>query len=600
MKLKFEYRITILYLLLGALWIIFSDRLLTSFTNDPGLLTTLQTFKGWFYVLITGVLLYVLLKHHLRQIRASNSALLERNQMLKEKHDEYYSLFEEYKTQNEELKLTKEKAIDNEEQFKQLIDNAPDAVHIQANQKIIYVNNKLLELLGASKKEDLLEKSVFDFIHPAEIEAVKRALVSFQNKEDLSLLRLRYLRLDKTEVEIELSVVETRFEGKIAALVFSRDISEEKKYLLELERKNRFIETVLDRLPIGLALNRFNEGDATYMNEKFVEIYGWPREELVNIESFFQKVYPDRQYRDKIMKMIQADIVAGKPENMHWENITITQKSGEERIVNAVNIPIPEQNTMVSTVIDVTDLKRTEYQLLAAKEKAEESERLKTAFLNNISHEFRTPMNGIIGFLDLLLKPRLSETRRKKYIEIIKESSNQLLDIVTDTVEVSQIQSNNIKVSINAFSLKNLLEDIARNYEMPIAKKALDFKLNIYCEKGQEIVRTDRHKIFRIIKHLVDNAVKFTSKGGITVTCMRENGKVKFEVIDTGIGISPEASDIIFESFRQTETGYHRNFGGNGIGLFIAKAYTEKLNGEITFSSEPGKGSAFEVVVPVI
>ncbi len=127
----------------------------------------------------------------------------------------------------------------------------------------------------------------------------------------------------------------------------------------ELTERNEFIEVILDNLPIGVAITLINEGTAIYMNRAFTEIYGWPAEELTNIAGFFKKVYPDTEYRAEIEKKISDDIASGDPERMHWENIIVTGQSGEKKIVDASSIPVFEQNLMISTVMDVTDLQRT-------------------------------------------------------------------------------------------------------------------------------------------------------------------------------------------------------------------------------------------------
>ncbi|HPR33429.1 MAG TPA: PAS domain S-box protein, partial [Prolixibacteraceae bacterium] len=132
----------------------------------------------------------------------------------------------------------------------------------------------------------------------------------------------------------------------------------------ELVEKNAFIQTILDQLPIGIALNTINKGEATYINKKFEEIYGWEKEEIGTVPKFFKKVYPDPVYREAIMNRIMGDIQSGDPSKMHWENVEVTTRNGTRKIVNAVNIPLPEQNTMVSTVSDITGLKKAEKALM--------------------------------------------------------------------------------------------------------------------------------------------------------------------------------------------------------------------------------------------
>ncbi|HET6557838.1 MAG TPA: PAS domain S-box protein, partial [Prolixibacteraceae bacterium] len=162
-------------------------------------------------------------------------------------------------------------------------------------------------------------------------------------------------------------------------LIQAKEKAEESQHNLrlkneELLERNTFIQTILDHLPIGLALNTINEGKAIYMNKRFQEIYGWTFNEITSIASFFEKVYPDKEYRELIAKTVMDDINSGDPQRMHWEDLYVTRKDGCKRVINAVNIPLVEQNTMVSTVIDITSLHQIQSDLIKAKEKAEESE----------------------------------------------------------------------------------------------------------------------------------------------------------------------------------------------------------------------------------
>ena len=164
--------------------------------------------------------------------------------------------------------------------------------------------------------------------------------------------------------------------GEITGVVLVfRDQTEEREYQIGLQEKNTFIQTVLDNLPIGITLNKIDDGSAFYMNRRFEEIYGWKASELKDIPSFFEKVYPDEDYRNKVIQMIMEGIKSGDPQKMHWENIEITRSDGSKGFVNAVNIPLAEQNTMVSTVMDITS------RALAENELKESEERFRKAIL---------------------------------------------------------------------------------------------------------------------------------------------------------------------------------------------------------------------------
>lgn len=368
----------------------------------------------------------------------------------------------------------------------------------------------------------------------------------------------------------------------------------------EIKEKNVFIQTVLDNLPLGVALNTINDGKVIYMNKRFTQIYGWSQEDMEYISEFFQKVYPDENYRNEIMNRVFKDINSGIAENMHWENVKITQKSGTQRYVNAVNIPLAEQNTMVSTVWDITDLHRIQEDLVDAKEKAEESNRLKSAFLQNMSHEIRTPLNAIVGFSELIIKPDQSKEKMQHFSEMISNSSDKLIEIVTDVIEIAQVQSKQVKPFYEKFELISFLENIEKKFVKKIKNKPIELFWNINTLSTEYFVQTDKGKLQKIIDHILDNALKFTNQGFIQVNCKIEIENLELTVSDTGIGIPYNMQDIIFEPFRQIESDINcRHYGGNGLGLSLVKAYTKLLNGSVSFISTPNKGSKFTISLPL-
>jgi PAS domain S-box-containing protein len=592
MKIKFEYKITLVYLLVAALWILFSDKLVYLFIPDSAKLTQMQTIKGLFYVVATAGLLLFLIRRHLKIIRRSQDEL-------KTKNDEYYSLLEEYKALSEDLFITKEKTEENLQNFKVLLENAPHPIFIQAEGKFIYVNKSLCDLYGAKDETELMNQPVLERIHPDYRDfAIDRINKLNKERKTVPNAQYKHLKMDGTVIDAELMSVPIKYMDQQGALVFIRDITSVKKYIDEIKQKNQFIQTILDNLPIGIAINKFNEGDATYMNKRFSEIYGWPADELKNIGEFFQKVYPDKEYREKLTKQIMADINSGDPARMHWENIEITQESGEKRYINAVNIPLIDQNSMISTVMDITARKKFEKDLIYAKEKAEESNRLKTAFLNNISHEFRTPMNGIIGFIDLLLMDKTSKDQKEIYAQIIKESSKQFLNILTDIVEISQIQSKQTEPIFTEFKLNDIIQSILQDKKKDVEKKNLKLKINFPIDEKELFLKTDQHKLQRSLFHLIDNAIKFTHEGVVELNCSRDNGNIRITIKDTGIGIDPKDYQLIFEPFRQVEVDESRNYGGNGIGLSIVKSYIELIGGNLSLTSEKGRGTNILLTIP--
>ncbi len=247
---------------------------------------------------------------------------------------------------------------------------------------------------------------------------------------------------------------------------------------------------------------------------------------------------------------------------------------------------------------DITERKLAEQELLYAKEKAEESNRLKTAFLNNISHEVRTPLNAIVGFSELITKCDQGNEKFSQYSKIINQSSEKLIGIITDIIEISEVSTQQISKKINRFNFIELVIALEKQY----LEAARDKNIELIFLKKQEkelYIHSDLNKLKKILTHIVDNAVKFTKKGKIEFFYSIQNNFIQIVISDTGIGIADNMQSVIFEPFRQVETGNTRHFGGNGLGLTLAKAYIELLNGAIFLTSELNKGTNVFITVPI-
>ncbi len=250
-------------------------------------------------------------------------------------------------------------------------------------------------------------------------------------------------------------------------------------------------------------------------------------------------------------------------------------------------------------IVTTDALKENQNELIIAKEKAEESDRLKTKFLNNMSHEVRTPLNGILGFTDLLNNPDLDYNTKKEYIQVINQSSHQLLKIIDDIVEISKLETqqhviNSDKVDINKITQELLLEYTAKNSK--------NIKLNLLngLPDNDCQVIIDGSKLYRILNNLLENAYKFTEKGNINFGYHVMNNTIKFYVKDTGIGIDRSKQEDIFKCFTQENSDTSIIYGGLGLGLSISKEYVKLLNGDVTLSSEKGKGTEINITVPYI
>lgn len=232
--------------------------------------------------------------------------------------------------------------------------------------------------------------------------------------------------------------------------------------------------------------------------------------------------------------------------------------------------------------------------------KVAESDRLKTAFLRNMSHEIRTPLNSIMGFSELISNPDSSPEERETYASVLCKNSNHLIDVVTDVLTVSSIETNQIKTQKQKVNINEVVGSLCERFRGEAERKGLEFSIILPLPDNQTEINTDEEKLSSILCKITDNALKFTSKGKIEIGYNLVDSFFEFYVKDTGSGIEPEVQKVIFEMFRQGDSKLNRKYEGSGLGLAIAKAYTEILGGEIWVNSTPGKGSEFYFTIPVL
>ena len=254
---------------------------------------------------------------------------------------------------------------------------------------------------------------------------------------------------------------------------------------------------------------------------------------------------------------------------------------------------------------DITEQRKAECELIKAKEHAEESDRLKSVFLANMSHEIRTPMNGILGFADLLKERELSNETSQEYLSIIEKSGMRLLNIINELIEISKIESGTMGINMSETNVNDQTQFVFNFFKPEAERKGLFLTVKNSLSGSKAIICTDCEKLYAILTNLVKNAIKFTNAGTIEVgyKCIESNSlsstsELLFFVKDTGIGISPELKEIIFERFRQGSESLNKRFEGIGLGLAISKAYVEMLGGRIWIDTDSEVGSVFNFTIP--
>lgn len=335
-------------------------------------------------------------------------------------------------------------------------------------------------------------------------------------------------------------------------------------------------------------------GKIEFVNPKFSELTGYEINEVIGSNP---KILNSGTHSKEMFNNLWRTISSGgewrgeiknkkKNGEFYWEDVSISPIFNDEgKIINYVGVKE-----------DITDRKKLIGDLIEAKERAEESDRLKTAFLQNISHEIRTPMNSIMGFIELLQDPDTTGDESREYIEIIEKSGNRMLGTINDIINISKIEAGIVSLSIGEVDMKGLLYEIAGVFKPEVDKKGMHIITDIPDSSQKDIIKGDQEKIYAIYSNLVKNAIKYSYEGTITIGYRIFRDHAECFVKDTGIGISKEKQEKIFERFTRIEES--KSVEGAGIGLSIVKGYLDLMNGKISLNSIPGEGSEFIFTIP--
>jgi PAS domain S-box-containing protein len=346
----------------------------------------------------------------------------------------------------------------------------------------------------------------------------------------------------------------------------------------------------VEQSPISIVITDI-KSNIEYVNPQFLKLTGYSAGE---VKGQNPRILQSGRHDKAFYKKLYDTILSGND----WQGEMLNKKKNGELFWEMGLIsPVFNQKGEIINFIgikeDISEKKKLLTELVAAKEKAEESDRLKTAFLANISHEIRTPMNSIVGFSGLLKRNKLSPGKKTRYIETINANANHLLGLIEDLLDISQIESGNLQLSEEIIDIRQLFEDLHKRFQ-PL-KPGIDINYQI---KGIESFYGDRLKLNQILSNLIGNAVKFTVSGRIEYSVKKEKDFLIFNVQDTGSGIMKKDLEKIFERFAQGTNSVWLSRSGTGLGLALAKAYVEKMGGEISVVSEWGKGSMFLFSLP--
>jgi PAS domain S-box-containing protein len=339
--------------------------------------------------------------------------------------------------------------------------------------------------------------------------------------------------------------------------------------------------------------------DEFYFNPKSYIMLGYEEDEFpLSIDAWGKLMHPDD--RKLILPEIIDSVENGKPFSFE---IRMASKSGDWAWIlakgNTFNLK-SGKHWAIGTLVDITESKKTEEQMLLARVAAEEANRCKNELLANMNHELRTPLNSIIGFSDVLLDGSLGQVNneQEKYLRLMNNEGHRLLNLINHVLDLSKIESDGITLSFSKFDPVLVAESVMESMERLAKKK--NIRMSMSTDRNIGTITADADKFREILYNLVENALKFTpEEGNIIVVMNRRDEEIEVSVQDTGIGIAEKDRERIFDAFVQVDGSNTRRYGGAGLGLVLVKEYLRMHNGCIRVESEPGKGSKFIFKIPV-
>ena len=432
----------------------------------------------------------------------------------------------------------------------------------------------------------------------------------YRSLRDIS--RLTRLCTDKEAILSEAANILVKNQGYYSVTIVLMDTSGdilEKFFAFSEEEKEDFKTADLSKLP---CLDKISKGqDLLYTLNPFEECTGCPFLETYQNRSAIVSAlkYKDMNYGAIIASgdikesesTEEKDLfleIAGKLALAIFSSTRHSPTGDEDR--KAYYEQLARQNKQLLELNQ--QLEALSQELLTAKQKAEESEKVKSNFLGLMSHEIRTPLNGIIGFAQLLRRNSLEPSKIQEYLHIICDSGTNLLKTLNNVLDFSKLESTKIEVHSNTLHPETLCRELFAEYALELKnkdKKEVEIYYECSLNESEQEIRLDSIKVHQIMRILLDNAVKFTDKGRIDFGIKSEEDQLVFYVKDTGIGIPHDKFELIFERFRQVDSSSTRPYGGAGLGLAIAKALAERMNGRILVESEINAGSLFQLFIPV-
>jgi PAS domain S-box-containing protein len=490
--------------------------------------------------------------------------------------------------------VAEQKLLESEKKYRMLIENQNDLIiKYNSELKASYASPNYFKTFGL-KENEVINKSFIPLIHEEDVDIAMNSIRTTIESGAKSTHEVRVKTPNGWRwFGWSLNRLGEKRNDGVEVVAVGRDISDRKYAEEQLKNSEEKFRGAFLTSPDAVTFTKLN-GEYVEVNDGYERLSGYSKEEVIGKTAEEINIWAYPEDRDLLISKLKEK---GIVENLET---TFKRKNGEllPALISAKFIELNNQPHLLIVTREIRERKKMEEDLKRAKEQAEESNRLKTEFLHNMSHEVRTPMNGIVGFSKILNKPGISDKKREYYSKIIQNSSLQLKKIIDDILEISTLETKQIKNNEEEVCLNDLLMEQFSIFNL----KAKENKLNLYINKSlkdcQSHVILDKSKLIKIISNILENAIKYTNKGHIELGYNIENKILNIYVKDTGIGINQKKLELIFERFSQAEHEISKKTGGLGLGLAISKENAELMGGQIIVESKPGEGSKFTVQIP--
>ncbi|MEG4512176.1 PAS domain S-box protein [Microcoleus sp. F6_B4] len=491
--------------------------------------------------------------------------------------------------------------LEEKARYRAVVEQATDCIFLWDAQtkRLLEANTAFTDLLDYSL-DAISQLTVYDIIAYSK-DLIDNNIELLLTDKQFRIGEVLYRRRDGSCVDVEVSGSVISYGGREIICTVVRDITERKQAEAELRASEERYRLLFKNNPHPMWVYDLETLEFIAVNQAAIQHYGYTRDEFLNMTVAdirpFQEV---PRLQEKISQVDAGIEFAGVWQHQKKDGTIIDVE------ITSYTLVFDSRNAELVLAHDVTDRLQAEAELYKAKEAAEAANLAKSQFLANMSHELRTPLNAIIGYSEILQEEALDlgEETFVSDLERIHNSGQLLLSLINDILDLSKIEAGHAELELESFDVSEAVRDVARTVE-PLFLRNTN-RLNVECPNNIGELYSDQIKFTQILFNLLSNAAKFTHKGTVTLSVERikNDGKswsperLMIKCTDTGIGITPEQLQKLFQPFTQADASTTRKYGGTGLGLAIAQKYSQMLGGEITVNSEFGKGSTFTLMLP--